>query len=219
MAVSLWDVLEKVHDRRSRQGRRYPLRSVLALSVGAVISGCSSLGAIADWIAEVAKRGLLEQFGIERGRPCHATLHYVFTSLNVRSLERALASWVAGGSEADHIAIDGKTLRGSKFADYSAAHLLTAYCEKLSGVVAQLRLEPGMNEITAVLKLLRSTDIRGAVVTGDAMFCQRSVCEAVLAGEGDYVLPVKDNQPELKADIETALAASASPLGETHQAA
>jgi hypothetical protein len=219
MAVSLWDALEKVHDRRSRQGRRYPLRSVLALSVGAVISGCSSLGAIADWIAEVAKRGLLEQFGIERGRPCHATLHYVFTSLNVRSLERALASWVAGGSEADHIAIDGKTLRGSKFADYSAAHLLAAYCEKLSGVVAQLRLEPGMNEITAVLKLLRSADIRGAVVTGDAMFCQKSVCEAVLAGEGDYVLPVKDNQPELKADIKTALAASASPLGGTHQAA
>ena len=221
MAVSLWDALGKVHDRRSRQGRRYPLRSVLALSLGAVVSGCSSLGAIAEWIAEVAKRGLLAEFGIERGRPCHATLHYVFSSLNVQSLERALASWLTGEGlvEGDHIAIDGKTLRGSRFAEYSAAHLLAAYCERLKGVVAQLKVEPGTNEITAAIKLLKSTNIQGAVITGDAIFCQKRVCEAILDGGGDYVFPVKDNQPELKADIEAALGASTSPLRGAHSAA
>ena len=221
MAVSLWRCLGKVRDSRDSQGRRYKLRPVLALSVGAVLAGCSSLRAIAEWIDDVARKGFLAEFGIERGRPCHATLHYVFTNLNVQSLERALASWVtsAGLAEGSQIAIDGKTLRGSGFAGYSGAHLLAAYCEKLSGVVAQLRLEPGANEITAALRLIKTTDIKGAVVTGDAIFCQKRVCEAVLAGGGDYAFPVKDNHPELKADIEAALAGPVSPLRGAHPAA
>ena len=236
MAVTLWDCLGKVRDRRKKQGRRYLLRSIIALSMGAMLGGCSSLGAIAQWIAEVAKKGLLGEFGIERGRPCHATLHYVFSKLSVKSFERALAKWVravdADGD--DHVAIDGKVARGSRFADYPAAHILSAYCEKFSGVVGQLKLEsgrtrqgptlvgrnaPGMNEITAALKLIRDLDLDGAVLSGDAMFCQKSVSRAVLKAGGDYVFPVKDNQPELKADIAAAFAGPSSPLRRDHPAA
>ncbi len=189
--------------------------------MGAMLGGCSSLGAIAQWIAEVAKKNLLGEFGIERGRPCHATLHYVFSKLSVKSFERALAKWVkavdADGD--DHIAIDGKVARGSRFADYPAAHILSAYCEKFSGVVGQLKLEPGMNEITAALKLIKDLDLDGAVLSGDAMFCQKSVSRAALKAGGDYVFPVKDNQPELKADIAAAFAEPFSPLRRDHPAA
>ena len=221
MAVTLWDCLGKVRDRRKKQGRRYLLRSIIALSMGAMLGGCSSLGAIAQWIAEVAKKGLLGEFGIERGRPCHATLHYVFSKLSVKSFERALAKWVravdADGD--DHVAIDGKVARGSRFADYPAAHILSAYCEKFSGVVGQLKLESGMNEITAALRLIKDLDLDGAVLTGDAIFCQRSVSRAVLKAGGDYAFPVKDNQPELKADIAAAFAGPSSPLRRDHPAA
>ena len=221
MTATLWDYLGKVRDRRKRQGRRYSLRSIIALSMGAMLGGCSSLGAIAQWIAEVARKNLLGEFGIERGRPCHATLHYVFSKLSVKSFERALAKWVKAVDVDgdDHIAIDGKVARGSRFADYPAAHILSAYCEKFSGVVGQLKLKPGMNEITAALKLIKDLDLDGAVLTGDAIFCQRSVSRAVLKAGGDYAFPVKDNQPELKADIAAAFAEPFSPLRRDHPAA
>ena len=221
MGVTLWNCLGKVYDRRSRQGRRYLLRSILALSMGAMLGGCSSLGAIAQWIEEVAKKGLLGEFGIERGRPCHATLHNVFSNLAVKSFERALAKWVKGvDADGDlHVALDGKAARGSRFADYPAAHILAAYCGKLSGVVGQLRLKPGMNEITAALKLIRELDLEGAILTGDAIFCQKSVSRAVLGAKADYAFPVKDNQPELKADIAAAFAEPSSPLRRDHPAA
>ncbi len=221
MTATLWDYLGKVRDRRKRQGRRYSLRSIIALSMGAMLGGCSSLGAIAQWIAEVARKNLLGEFGIERGRPCHATLHYVFSKLSVKSFERALAKWVKAVDVDgdDHIAIDGKVARGSRFADYPAAHILSAYCEKFSGVVGQLKLKPGMNEITAALKLIKDLDLDGAVLTGDAIFCQRSVSRAVLKAGGDYAFPVKNNQPELKADIAAAFAEPFSPLRRDHPAA
>lgn len=221
MALTLWDCLGKVHDRRSRQGRRYSLRSVLGASIAAVLGGCSSLGAIAQWMDDAGRKGLLAEFGIERGRPCHSTLHYVFTSLNVKSFERVLAGWVTalGVAAERQLAMDGKTARASAFADYPGAHLLAVYCESLSGVVGQLRLEPGMNEITAALRLIKELDLSGAVLTGDAMLAQRSVSRAVLAAGGDYVFPVKDNQPELGADIAAALAGPCSPLRGAHPAA
>lgn len=221
MSTTLWTFLGQVHDRRSRQGQRYKLRPLLALSIGALLGGCSSLGAIAQWIGEVARRDLLKEFGIERGRPCHATLHYFFSNLNIKSLERALAKWVkaAGCEEEVQIALDGKTVRGSGLAGYQGAHMLAAYCEKLNGVVGQMQLEPGMNEITAALRLIKEIDLKDAVVTGDAMFCQRSLSKAVLKKNGNYVFPVKDNQVELKADIAAALAAPTSPQGSAHPAA
>lgn len=214
MASTLWKCLGQVHDRRSRQGQRYKLRSLLGLSIGAMLGGCSSLSAIAQWINEVSKKGLLEKFGIKRGKPCHATLHYFFSDLNIKSLERALAKWVsAAGIEPEtHIAIDGKVLRGSGLAEYCGAHILSAYCEKLKGVVGQMQLEPGMNEITASLKLIKELDLKNIVVTGDAMFCQKSVSNAILKAGGDYMFPVKDNQPALKADIKAAFAKPSSPL-------
>jgi len=221
MAMTLWSCLGKVHDRRSRQGQRYSLQSVLGLSIAAVLGGCSSLGAIAQWIKEVAEKGLTGEFGIERGRPCQTTLHYVFTDLNVKSFERALAGRVSavGMAPDAHIAVDAKTARGSGFADYPGAHMIAAYCEGLKGVVGQLKLGSGMNEIAAALALIKGLDLDGKVVTGDAMFCQDGVCRAVLRANGDYVFPVKDNQPQLKADIEVALSEPSSPLRGAHPAA
>lgn len=213
---TLWDYLGGVRDQRSRQGRRYELQPLLGLAVAAALGGCSSLAAIAQWVKEVSNKGLLHLFGIERrGSPCHATFHYVFKGLDVRSLERALGRWVRsilGGEELGHVAVDGKELRGSKHAEYPGLRLIAAYCEKLKGVVAELKLPEGTNEIGAAYKLLREMPLDGTIVTGDAIYTQKRLCRKIVEGGGDYFFAVKENQPGLLSDIKAAFAPPFSPL-------
>ena len=142
----------------------------------------------------------LALFGIERA-PCHATYHYVFRSLDGDALARALGSFACGRDAPGHIAIDGKTLRGSRRLDAKALHVVSAFATQLSAVVGDLAVAPDENEITAALTLLKELPLEGAIVTGDAIFCQREICQTITDREGDYVFVVKDNQPALKADI------------------
>lgn len=213
---TLWDYLGRVREHRSKQGRRYELQSLLGLAVAAALGGCSSLYAIAQWVEQVSKKGLLHLFGIERrGTPCHATFHYVFTGLNVKSLERALVRWVKsvlGEEELGHVAIDGKELRGSKHREYPGLRLIAAYCEKLKGVVAELKLPEGTNEIGAAYKLLKEIPLEGTIVTGDAIYAQKRLCKDVVDGGGDYFVAVKENQPGLLEDIQAAFERPFSPL-------
>lgn len=215
--VSLWDYLGTVPDHRSRQGRRFKLRSILGMAIAAVLAGRKSLAAIARWAAEQREKGkLLRDFEVGRDYvPCHATFHNVFRGLEVKALERALAAWVkrlAGAGVLGHVAIDGKTLRGSRSGEYPAVQLIAAYCERVKGVVAQVEVPRGANEITAVLRLLKGIPLEGAIVTGDAIYAQRRICREILAGGGDYYLAVKENQPRLLSDIKLAFEAPVSPL-------
>lgn len=133
----------------------------------------------------------------------------------MRSLEVALSAWVKRLSDqevAGHTAIDGKTLRGSRSGEYEGLELLAAYCEELKGVVAQVPVARGGNEITAARALLKGVPLDGAIVTGDAIHCQKQLCRTILDGGGDYCLAVKENQPGLLADIEAVFAESVSPL-------
>jgi hypothetical protein len=158
----------------------------------------------------------LEAFGIDRKKaPCHATYHNVFKGLDVRALEAALGRWVFGGSTGAgglHLAMDGKRLRGSRTLEGPGVHLLAAYSEALKGVVQELKVSEESNEIDAAFRLLREVPLSGAVVTGDAIFTQKKICEAVLAGKGDYLFTVKTNQPRLHEDVRTLFDEPFSPL-------
>ena len=174
---TLWDYLGTVPDHRKRRGVRFKLRSILALAFAAVLAGRKSLAAIARWAEKLEEnKELLRQFDIERDEaPCHVTFHYVFKGLKVKAFERALSSWVkalAREDVMDHVAMDGKVLRGSRSGESEAVHLLAAYCEKVKGVVAQVEVSRGTNEITAAMKLLKGVPLEGAIVTGDAIFAQ-----------------------------------------------
>ncbi len=163
----------------------------------------------------MTRRGL-DAFGVDRERgPCHATYHNVFKGLDIDALERALSGWVraCGGEEAlGHVAIDGKTLRGSGSLEGPGVHLLAAYSEALKGVVEELEVPQGTNEITTALKLLRSRRLDGALITGDAIFTQKEICKEIVEGGGDYFFVVKGNQPGLKSDIEAIFDTPSSPL-------
>ena len=111
-----------------------------------------------------------------------------------------------GPADAPNLNLDGKTARGSRDGEMPGVHLVATYAPDVKAVLAQLRVDAKTNEHKAALELLGVLPIRGKVITGDAMFTHRDVCAAIIDGGGDYVLPVKDNQPTLAQDIAAAFA-------------
>ena len=215
IARTLWDVLGSFADRRGRKGRQFPLQAILAIAIAAMLAGANDLRAIFRWGRRL-KPEALALFGIERA-PCHATYHYVFQSLDGDALAKALGGFACGNAVPGHIAIDGKTLKGSRRLDAKALHVLSAFATGLSAVTGDIVVEPGQNEITAALAF-KELPLEGSVITGDAIFCQREICQAIEDGKGDYLFVVKDNQSELKASIAESFGAL-SPRGARPSAA
>jgi hypothetical protein len=201
MGRTLWCALGEVPDRRGLQGQQYSLQSLLGISIGAMLAGANDLRAIFRWGRRL-KPEALRLLGIEDGKaPCHATYHYIFKSLDADALATTLGNFALGEGRARHIAIDGKTLKGSRRLDAKPLHVLSAFAADLGAVIGDLVVEPDQNEITAALALLKELPLDGAVITGDAIFCQREICRHIRDANGHYLFVVKDNQPELKASI------------------
>jgi predicted transposase YbfD/YdcC len=199
----LLEALSKVADFRKSQGKRHPLVAILALACVAALCGASSLTAISQWGRE-HEPSLLARLGFTHfPGPSIATLHRVFSQLNVVSLEQALTAWWQGWLPAlGPLALDGKTVRGSGHADTPALQLLAAFATQIRLVLAQQAIAEG-DEIAAALALLEGLDLQGWIVTGDAKFTQKAIVAQIVAHGGDYVLTAKANQPTLVADIRT----------------
>jgi Transposase DDE domain len=115
-----------------------------------------------------------------------------------------LGAFARGETRPGHIAIDGKTLRGSRRLDAKAIHVLSAFATDLSAVIGDLIVAPEQNEISAALVLLKGLPLEGAIVTGDAIFTQKEICRHIRDRRGHYLFAVKDNQRELKNNIAEA---------------
>jgi Transposase DDE domain len=109
---------------------------------------------------------------------------------------------------ADAVALDGKVLRGSSAIDHAGLHLLTAFAPATAVVLGQQPVPATTNEYKIALELLGVLPLKGKVVTADAMFCQSAVCQTIRDRGGDYILAVKDNQPELHATFAATFAES-----------
>lgn len=215
MTRTLWDALCGIEDRRGRKGRQYKLQSLLGISIAAMLAGANDLIAIFRWGRRL-KPEALRLFGIDDGvAPCHATFHYFFRSLDADALAAALGKFALGDDRARHIAIDGKTLKGSRRLDAKALHVLSAFATELGAVIGDLVVGPDQNEITAAMVLLKGLPLDGAIISGDAIFCQREICRHIRDANGHYVFVVKDNQPALKAAIAESFG-DFSPCGDRH---
>jgi DDE family transposase len=207
-ALSLLDVLAQVPDPRSRHGRRHPLSAVLSLAVVAMLAGAKSYEAIAQYGRDNGF-SLAHALGFTRGKtPTKSTFSVIFRVLDVQAFEEALSRWlvsrVSQGQEKE-IAIDGKCARGSRDGEVPGQHLVAAYCAQAQAVLAQIKVDTKTNEHKAALQLLGILPVKGNIITGDAMFCQRDLCAAIIKAGGDYVFTVKDNQPSLAVDIGAGL--------------
>ncbi len=203
------ELLEGIHDPRGARGKRHPLPALLALAVVGMLSGMTSYEAFVDY---GRNRGgdFLGLLGFTRRRGlCKATYSRVFRRIDVADFEARVGRWIRarlGPEQAEHLALDGKTARGSREAQTPGVHLLSAYAPDVHAVVAQLRVDAETNEHKAALELLGILPVKDKIITGDGMFTHRDFCKKVLEGGGDYVLPVKENQPTLRANIAAAFA-------------
>ena len=178
--VSLLDVLAEIPDPRSRHGRRHPLSSILSLAVVAMLGGARSYQAIAQFGRDKGFP-LAHALGFKRGKtPTKSTFSILFRVLDVQAFEQILSAWIASrlpeGQEKS-IALDGKTARGSRDGDVPGQHLVAAYCAEAQAVLAQVKVDAKTNEHKAALQLLGILPVKENIITGDAMFCQRDLCE------------------------------------------
>lgn len=204
-SCTLFEALASLTDPRSRRGCIHSLQAVMSLVALAMLMGRTSLTGIARFGRQYGKE-LAHALGFKRGKtPSVSTLSRTLRRLDPQTLENILSRWLQGRlglANIDHISIGGKTLRGSRDGQVPGHHLVAAYAPAVQMVLAQIRVDAKTNEHKAALELLGIVPVKGKVVVGDAMFCQRDIAEQVVKAEGDYILMVKDNQSGLRIDIE-----------------
>lgn len=206
-SISLYEAFADVPDPRDKSGKRFELQAILTMVAVAMLSGCRSLFAVAQFGRE---RGsdFAKAVGFSRGKtPACTTLHYLFVALDHVEFEKAIARWVQANAKDlgwTQIEIDGKTLRGSTHEQLPGVHMLAGYAHEIDAVLHQIPVDAKTNEHKAALELLKLIPVKGKVVTGDAMFCQRDLSQRIMEKQGDYIWPVKENQPEMLAAIKDA---------------
>ena len=206
-ATSLAAAFATVPDPRREASVTYPLPAVLALAVAALLCAHVSVLAMAEWGAR-QPADLLRRLGFHDGHaPCQTTLHRLFAKLDARAVARALRTCFDAPDDrergAQGVAIDGKAQHGRRQfeTDPSVVQVLTAFCAEQSVVLTEEPIEQAADkaeaELTVAPRVIEQLDWQGRVLTGDALYCQRSLCQQVLDRGGDYLLTVKANQRTL----------------------
>src|SRR5580700_4182078 len=192
-------------DPRQRGKVVYPLDEIVLLCLLAILAGAETIVDIARFGEK--KLALLRRFRpYEDGTPSHDHLGDILASLDAEAFQRCFVAWMAALTKtpAEVIAIDGKTVRRSyqKKGAKAPIHMISAFAARQRLVLGQLKVAEKSNEITAIPKLLELLQIEGAIVTIDAMGCQRPIAQKVIDKKADYVLALKGNQGTLREDVE-----------------
>jgi predicted transposase YbfD/YdcC len=200
-SLSIFTHFGRLRDPRIERTKKHRLMDIIALTICAVIANAEGWEEIEAYGKE--KLEFLKTFlELPHGIPSHDTIERVFQRIKPAEFQRCFAEWtqaLARELGLKHVAIDGKTLRHSfdRAAAKSALHLISAWSVENHLVLAQQAVDGKSNEITAIPQLLKLLELKGAVVTIDAMGCQKEIAQQIVEQEGDYVLAVKDNHPKL----------------------
>lgn len=217
-----------IPDVRSRRGIRHPLSAILALACCAMLCGARRDSAIAEWGRHDGAHSA-RALGYRHLPPCAATLYLIFRRLDGAAFEAQLGAWAEGvmatmppATSRPHaaepaVALDGKTLRGSRKQGAPGVHLRSALAHHVGVTLAQQAVADKTNAITAVETVLRQLVLTGRVVTMDALLTQTTVAQTIVDAGGDDVMIVKANQPHLRADIELIFAEP--PVGDHQETA
>lgn len=203
--VSIQERFAKLSDPRIERTKLHLLSDMVVIALCAAICGADSWADVERF--GTSKLDWLRRFlDLPNGIPSHDTFGRVFSQLDTSEFLTCLHNWLRSlglALKEKHVAIDGKALRRSfdKATGKSALHLVSAWASELRISLGQVAVDDKSNEITAVPQLLALLELTGAVVTLDAMHCQKATTAAIQAKGADYVLTVKDNQPGLHAMI------------------
>jgi predicted transposase YbfD/YdcC len=204
---NLVEALAAVPDpRRQCKNLRHPLVDVLALGFCGVLCGCEDFVEIEEF--GLAKEAFFRRFlELPHGVPSHDTFRRVFQAVCPQALQRCLVDWLRGlrqgagpaAGDGGVVAIDGKVLRRTfdRARGLGALHLVSAWATANGLTLGQVAVGADSNEVTAIPRLIELLDLKGSVVTIDAVGCQKGIAAQIVAKGGDYVLALKENQPAL----------------------
>ena len=218
---SLYGYLEQIQDQRAARGVRYALTPILTLIVLAKMAEQSTLQAIAEWLHE-RRHAFQRLFRLQRRTLPHRTTlgRMLARAVPVEQLERVVSAFLAQLPRPEQteyvLTLDGKTLRGTL--DRSTGHqehLLAAYLPHEGVVLVQVQVHQKQNEISAAPQVLAAIDLRGAIVTGDALLAQRALSIQIVAAGGDYLWKLKGGGAtvRLREEVETLFASPTCPPG------
>ena len=198
------DHFSSVEEPRLNRTKRHELVDVLFVCVAGTIAGCDGPTDIASF-AKTQLPWCRNFVPLKNGAPSHDTVGRVVSLLKPDQFQKAFLAWVAalaGGDEDDgpnFVPIDGKTLRGSGGASHreNPLHVVSAWATKQGMTLGQVAVDAKSNKITAIPKLLEMLELKGAIISIDAMGCQKEIAKQIVKGKGDYVLALKDNHPKL----------------------
>jgi predicted transposase YbfD/YdcC len=197
----------KLKDPRRAHRRLHLLLDVVVIAICAVLCGANTWPEVVTW-AQRRHSWLSRFLALPNGIPSHDTFERLFDRIDPVGFQACFRSWIAAACaslELPHIAIDGKTLRHSGTGLLGPLHVVSAWATANHLALAEVAVAEKSNEITAIPRLLDQLDIAGALVTIDAMGCQKDIAKKIRERGADYVLTVKENQPHLLEDIQACL--------------
>ena len=201
---------EPLSDPRHSRNRKHLLGDVIVIAVCGMLCGCDGPTAIHRWAAH--RLDWLQQFlAVPHGVPSRDCIRRLLMALKPEAFQKCFQNWLADAIASDDsgqarlIAIDGKTCRRSHDASQGLGplHIVSAWASEEGIALGQVATEEKSNEITAIPQLLQQIDLTSALITIDAMGCQKEIACDIVEGGGQFVIAVKDNQPKLREAIET----------------
>jgi predicted transposase YbfD/YdcC len=207
---SIASYFESLDDPRHTRNRKHQLVDIAVIAVCGIICGCDGPTAIHRW-AKHRESWLAQYLALPNGIPSRDCIRRTLIVLKPEAFQRCFQAWIgdtilADSSDPDRlVAIDGKACRGSHdhAKDLGALHIVSAWASEEGIALGQVATDAKSNEITAIPQLLGQIDLKGTLITIDAMGCQKEIVKQVVAGGGDCVIAVKDNQPKLADAIQT----------------
>jgi predicted transposase YbfD/YdcC len=206
---SIGSYFESLSDPRHTRNRKHLLVDIAVIAVCGVICGCDGPTAIHRW-AKLRASWLAEHLALPNGIPSRDCIRRLLVLLKPEAFQRCFQAWISDVIPADAdtsrrlVAIDGKTCRRShdKAKDLGGLHIVSAWASEEGIALGQVATDAKSNEITAIPQLLEQLDLTGTLITIDAMGCQKEIVKQIVAGGGDCVIAIKDNQPKLLAEVQ-----------------
>lgn len=206
--TSIYDHFSQIPDPRLNRNKKHKLTDIIVLSILAVLCGAESYDSIEEF--GKSRVDFLKQIlQLPNGIPSHDTINRVISMIQPDQFEKVFAQWAESlrglSVENEVIAIDGKTIRCSMDSYHNKApiHLVSAWANQNSLVLGQRKVDGKSNEITAIPELLEKLEIKGCIITIDAMGTQREIAQKIIDNDADYILALKGNHPYLKQDVES----------------
>jgi predicted transposase YbfD/YdcC len=207
--ATLCECFSEVKDPRVNRLRRHLFLDIIVIAMLAVIANADTWKDIHIW-GETHRAWLGSYLALPNGIPSRDTFRRTISRIDPQAFQNAFLRWLRGLRKGLQgiVAIDGKTLRGSRWREESPLHIVSAWATEQHLTLGQRQVDDKSNEITAIPELLKMLELKGAIVTIDAMGCQKEIAAGIIEAKGNYCLAVKGNQETLESDIASSFAES-----------